>query len=120
MNIIINKTIILDVKYYITGKLNIVKFLFSIPIMTIEELAFRLPIIFDNASHLSCWSYLIISSFTFGSVHIFFSKQDLVSKTILGFILGFTMIETQNIIFSIVLHLFYNFLACRPYQMRGK
>lgn len=110
VNIVKNDAIILDFKYYFKGKVNDIKFLISVFITIMEELVFRMWLL---AIKDKMYLYLIISSVCFGLVHIFFSKYDCISKIILGMILGIIYIYTENIIYSIIMHLFYNYLVLK-------
>lgn len=116
-NVIFNKVLVLDIKYYFGGRLDTLQFVISIPIALLEECAFRLPlIIYNNQGYKNILFIIIVTSFLFGINHLFFSKYNAVSKYVLGVILAIISIYGELIITAIVLHIIYNFFVSRHYE----
>lgn len=108
VNVIKNKVLILDYSFYFTGKVKLSQLFLSLPILIMEEIVFRLPVLAFNAY---IWLLCGIASLCFGLVHVYFSKQDMISKVFLGFLLGCTLIISRNIYLVLLMHIFYNLLV---------
>lgn len=107
-NVIMNRVVILDYKFYFTGKLRLNRLIVSVPILLMEEVVFRLPIIITTPCILLNWCICFFSSICFGIIHIYFSKKDMISKMALGFLLGGMIIFTKSLAVVCLLHFFYN------------
>ena len=57
--------------------------------------------------------YILISSISFGIIHIYFSKYDCFSKFIFGVILGTICLISHSIICCIIVHVTYNYLVLK-------
>lgn len=111
LNMIKKKVLILDFLYILKGKLQWRVFLLSSFIAIFEEILFRYYTLTSEAMPLIL--LLIISSLSFGLVHIFFSTYDIFSKTVLGFVCGILFLLTDHILFPIVFHVTYNLFASK-------
>lgn len=116
INMITNKVILLDILYYFKGKIRYSSFALSFIIAIQEEVLFRYY--FFQQEVFSPSLLLVLGSLFFGAVHIIFSKYDVYSKTILGFICGGVFLITNSIILSIIFHLIYNYLTLKDKTTR--
>lgn len=110
LNMVKNDTLILDFKYYFKGNINKVKFLISSLFSIMEEIVFRTALV-EIEKYIVI--YLLISSISFGLIHIFFSKYDCFSKFILGIILGIICLVTKSLIYPMIVHVIYNYLVLK-------
>lgn len=78
---------------------------FMVLTIILEEIFFR-EILFNSIGN--SFNFLFISSLFFGLVHTYFSKKDIFLKLILGFILSYAYIETENLYATLFIHLLYN------------
>ena len=105
-NMILNDVLILDIKYYFTPKKNqYFVVVLSLIIACGEELAFRLPLCEINTY---TQIVLIVGSVVYGMTHIYFSKYDMISKIIFGFILGIVCLGLKNMLYALIIHIVYN------------
>ncbi|AIS51584.1 abortive infection protein [Thermoanaerobacter kivui] len=111
INIIKSDVLILDIAYYFKGRVKMLEFLTSVIIGILEELVFRLYLI--ESSIKMEFLLLILSSMCFSMVHIFFSKYDVLSKMVMGLVLGYIFIQTHNILYPITFHMIYNWFALK-------
>lgn len=113
-NAVMNKMLILDYRFYFTGKVEFSKMLTSLPILIMEEAVFRLPII--SALEAYPWLFCGITSLSFGLVHLFFSKQNMISKVFLGLLLGYTILISKNVYLVVLMHGTYNLLIFQDFK----
>lgn len=109
-NMIKHDMLILDIKYYFKGNINKSKFAISCIFTVMEEIVFRVPLV-----HLENYSiiYILVSSISFGIIHIYFSKYDCFSKFIFGVILGSICLISHSLICCIIVHVTYNYLVLK-------
>lgn len=110
LNIVKNDVLILDFFYFFKGRVNKLQFLFSFIISIIEEIAFRSWLLKTDEK---IWVCVALSSICFGIAHVFFSKYDIISKTILGIILAIIYVKSGNILYSVIVHVTYNYFAIK-------
>lgn len=108
-NMYFQNVIILDWKYYFSGKkITNLSMPCSLAIAVCEEIVFRFPVsLFVEQKMI----FLFLGSCAYGIVHSFFSKYDAISKTVIGLILGVSIAVTDNIFYLMVAHATYNVLV---------
>ncbi|MFZ5354002.1 MAG: CPBP family intramembrane glutamic endopeptidase [Bacillota bacterium] len=116
-NMLTNKIILIDIRYYFSGKLNFYKYSVSLVFTIMEELLFRFFLLEELGTG---FLIILLSGISFGVTHIFFSRYDVFSKTFLGLLCAIAYAFTGSIVFSIVLHGTYNIMALKEkYVMEG-
>ncbi len=115
-----DNTIVIDYRFYFKGRLEKVSFLFSVPVLVLEEMVFRWPLESSELTNITTAILIVISSVSFGMIHVVFSKYDRQSKIILGLILSISMLIFKNVLIVILMHLFYNYLALKRHSGGGK
>lgn len=109
-NMILHDVLILDWRYYFSPKKGMhIYVLLSLLIACGEELVFRLPICVFPVDKLVL---LLLSSVTYGIVHLFFSRYDACSKIVLGLLLAICVMWTKSIYVSFIIHSVYNIASC--------
>lgn len=103
-------TLLLDFKYLLSGRVKISSFLIGVVISIMEEGFFRYYMFEVLGFTLST---ILISSVSFGAVHLVFSRYDLISKMVLGLFCGLIYILTRNLMHVILFHITYNFFVLR-------
>lgn len=113
VNMIVKQVLILDWRFYFKGKIDFIGLIISTPLLIMEEIVFRLPIINVSSETNIKVLLLVFSSICFGAVHLFFSKHDAIAKVFLGLVMSFIFVISGNIIITIFMHLIYNMFAFR-------
>lgn len=100
------RVIILDITFFLKGKLNIAVALVSLFILILEELVWREMLFSDNNNIIL---KIILSSIAFGLCHIVFGKLQVVFKCLLSLLLIIAYLYTNDILVTVVIHASYNY-----------
>lgn len=110
LNMIQNHILLIDLRAYFSGRINLYETMISFYIVILEEMLYR------YFAFKSGYSFLLVlsgTSLAFGLAHLPFSKFDVASKAVFGLVMGLVFYCTGNIMAAIYIHVVYNYLALR-------